>query len=409
MQNTIYCLERIYRLTHMPIRFLSETGEIVLFCRGCDQVGDPIMVSAKLRCKVMVSCTEMPSLVFDEEYIYGTMLSHFGIIIIGPICPKDIERKSLEQYARRYGLSPEGLPVKRRTPDELCAALAMLYYSATGKRIVEVDILSNSSAGNSVTENTTDRFENDIQDYALRLSENQEDRRFTFSDETRIMRQIRDGDVEAIRQRFTDATVTPLDEDKVGKFAKQPYKQFEYTAVTVIALASRAAMDGGLDSMNAYIMSDLYLQRLDMCKNQGEIIKLIMDVMIEYAEQVRRCRRERSELSYIDKCKNYIMSHLNRRFTVQEIAEKINLNRSYLSRRFMQIEGIGIQQYAQMKRVEAAANMLKFSDESIETIAYYLCFSSQSHFGRAFKEQMKTTPKKYRESNKLADFSSNKM
>jgi hypothetical protein len=129
-----------------------------------------------------------------------------------------------------------------------------------------------------------------------------------------ILRQIYDGEVDAIRQRFAEATVTPLDEDKIGKLASKPFKQLEYTAATVIALASRTAIDGGLDSMSAYSMSDLYLQRLEMCKDYSEINKLTMDVMVEYAEQVRKHNQERSALSYIDKCKNYIMSHFGHVF-----------------------------------------------------------------------------------------------
>jgi len=55
--------------------------------------------------------------------------------------------------------------------------------------------------------------------------------------------------------------------------------------------------------------------------------------------------------------------------------------------------------YARKKRIEAAANMLKFSDEKISAIAIYLTFPSQSHFVKVFKELMGKTPKQYRDSN----------
>ena len=53
--------------------------------------------------------------------------------------------------------------------------------------------------------------------------------------------------------------------------------------------------------------------------------------------------------------------------------------------------------YTRKKRIEAAANMLKYSQESIITIANYLCFPSQSHFTAVFKEFKGITPQKYRE------------
>jgi transcriptional regulator GlxA family with amidase domain len=68
--------------------------------------------------------------------------------------------------------------------------------------------------------------------------------------------------------------------------------------------------------------------------------------------------------------------------------------------------GMGIQQYAMIKRVETAADMLRFSDESILAVSNYLCFSSQSHFGKIFKDQMGVTPQKYRDKYKLIDLRS---
>ena len=49
------------------------------------------------------------------------------------------------------------------------------------------------------------------------------------------------------------------------------------------------------------------------------------------------------------------------------------------------------------KRIEAAGNMLKFSDYSCIDISNYLCFSSESHFIQVFKKHTGYTPKIYRE------------
>jgi len=95
---------------------------------------------------------------------------------------------------------------------------------------------------------------------------------------------------------------------------------------------------------------------------------------------------------------------LNKHFTVDDVANEVGVNKFYLMKRFSELEGMGIQQYAQLKRVEAAANMLKFSNEPISVIAEYMCFSSQSHFGKVFKKYKGLTPQSYRNKNKLIDF-----
>jgi AraC-like DNA-binding protein len=106
----------------------------------------------------------------------------------------------------------------------------------------------------------------------------------------------------------------------------------------------------------------------------------------------------------VEQCKNYITKHLNQKFTIDEIANEIAITKTYLCHLFSEQVGIGIQQYAQRKRIEAAKNMLRYSDTSILEIASYLCFNSQSHFGKVFKDQVNETPQRYREKNKFIDF-----
>ncbi|MBR1572504.1 MAG: helix-turn-helix transcriptional regulator [Lachnospiraceae bacterium] len=59
-------------------------------------------------------------------------------------------------------------------------------------------------------------------------------------------------------------------------------------------------------------------------------------------------------------------------------------------------EGMTIRQYLIKERCIHAANLLKYSDYDLSTIAEYFCFSSQSHFGNQFKKVMGMTPKEYR-------------
>lgn len=47
--------------------------------------------------------------------------------------------------------------------------------------------------------------------------------------------------------------------------------------------------------------------------------------------------------------------------------------------------------------MEAAENMLKFSDYTYAEISSILAFSSQSHFARVFKQRTGYTPKQYRD------------
>ena len=53
--------------------------------------------------------------------------------------------------------------------------------------------------------------------------------------------------------------------------------------------------------------------------------------------------------------------------------------------------------YILLRKLEAARNMLKYSEYSYAEISAILAFSSQSHFSRIFKKETGYTPKEYRD------------
>ena len=49
--------------------------------------------------------------------------------------------------------------------------------------------------------------------------------------------------------------------------------------------------------------------------------------------------------------------------------------------------------------MEAARNMLRYSQYSVGEIAQILAYRSPSHFGKVFKDHMGVTPREYRNAN----------
>ena len=63
-----------------------------------------------------------------------------------------------------------------------------------------------------------------------------------------------------------------------------------------------------------------------------------------------------------------------------------------------------IGRYIQKEKIARAKNLLVYSDRSILEISEYLCFNSQSHFGKVFKKETGMTPRQYRQENHLSGF-----
>ena len=218
------------------------------------------------------------------------------------------------------------------------------------------------------------------------------------------LQRIKSGDIEAVRNHQNNS------QQKLpcGQLAKNLLKNAEYKVCAAITLAAHAAIEGGLDPTSAYALNDLYLQKLEACKTVAEMEQLYSEVELIFTQQVNLVRHKRSGASYVEKCKLFIDQNLVMPFTLDDIAAALNVNKSYLSRRFAQEAGMRIMEYTRKKRIEAAASMLKYSDKTIAAIATNFCFPTQSHFGELFKKIMGSTPLKYRIANQVLEVRSNK-
>lgn len=184
----------------------------------------------------------------------------------------------------------------------------------------------------------------------------------------------------------------------MGISTKNKFRQFEYTTVASNAMCTRAAIEGGLPPDEAYDISEAMLQRLENAKTMKELHDIMELTAIILAHEVQKNKHKKS--SYVlEQCKNYISRNIFSRISLNEMAEYVGMNPSYLSRLFSKKEGITIQQYIQREKTKIACNLLKYSNRSIADIAQYMGFQSQSSFTKVFKRWMNITPLEYRNQN----------
>jgi len=93
---------------------------------------------------------------------------------------------------------------------------------------------------------------------------------------------------------------------------------------------------------------------------------------------------------------DYIEAHLDRELTLAELADVACLSPCHLSRSFKQAVGTGPQRYTVQRRVERAKALLRHSDASLASIAATVGFADQSHFTAAFRQEIGTTPGRFR-------------
>ncbi len=82
------------------------------------------------------------------------------------------------------------------------------------------------------------------------------------------------------------------------------------------------------------------------------------------------------------------------------LAEKLNTDYNYLSSLFSSIEGITIEKYVILQRIERAKELLAYNELSLNEISYKLGYSSVQHLSLQFKKITGLTPSQYKQSAK---------
>ena len=184
----------------------------------------------------------------------------------------------------------------------------------------------------------------------------------------------------------------------MGILSKNPLTNLKYHFVITVALVTRYCIDGGMETEQAYRLSDFYIIHMDACSTIQEISNLHHEMALDFTGKMRLLQKNTALSKPVAQCIDYIYAHISARITVEDLAVYTNLSASYLSRLFKQNLGVSISDYIREKKIEKAQNLLRFSDFTYIQIANYLSFSSQSHFIQTFQHFVGMTPKQYRSS-----------
>ena len=205
---------------------------------------------------------------------------------------------------------------------------------------------------------------------------------------------IKRGDMKALeegRRMFEGPTTGSLSDD--------PVTNYRYLFIASITLACRFCIEGGLPSEVSFNLSDLYIRRVDQCRTVEEIFALHDAMVRDYTLRMQAVAREEIYSRPVHLCLDYIERHLQQPLTVERLAEALDLSCAYLSTLFKRETGVAVSEYIRRKRVDTAKTLLQYTEYSCLEIAEYLCFSSDSHFSRVFRQYTGQTPREYRRLN----------
>lgn len=393
MQDTIL-LQYLSKKMHTHAYKLTIDGEITFSCCKVLAFQDTYIKDKDFLDFLLESLPQgIPCLrSIRQKDIYGIVTGHNAIYIVGPVsfaspvylnC--DYNELMLEEEIEKY--------VPQVNPDDYLEDILFLNHMITGvepttEQIIETNCLNHDHTGK------VQKHFNDI------LFENHENNvhHNPYDQEMREFGSIENGDLiqlEKSLQEDYDGTI--------GTLAKDPLRNLKNLGIVLVTLASRAAIRGGLSPEISFSLSDSYIQQIEECKDLALVAPLAHKAEFQYAEMVHEIKEKQKGIlkkqknPRINKCKDFIFSHLHDRITLEDLAAEADCNPNYLSQLFKECEGISISGYILQEKINRAKNLLIYSDYSYIEIATYLGFSSQSHLGTQFKKHTGYTLRQYRE------------
>lgn len=104
----------------------------------------------------------------------------------------------------------------------------------------------------------------------------------------------------------------------------------------------------------------------------------------------------------VEKIKNTIVTLIHRDEEILNIklsallSEKLNKDYHYLSTLFSSVEGVTIEKYAILQRIERVKELLTYDELTLSEIAFQMGYSSVQHLSQQFKKEIGLTPTQFR-------------
>lgn len=215
-----------------------------------------------------------------------------------------------------------------------------------------------------------------------------------YERENAFFHNVRDGNIDEVRRLFK-----PLDSNELGQLSADPLRNMKYHFIITVSLLTRYSIEGGMETETAYNLSDVYIRSADIALSEQEIKNLHHQAVEDFTQRMSMVKRASAFSKTLRICFDYIYDNLHTKITLEKLAAHVELSPAYLSKLFHKEVGMTVSEYVMKKRIEAAENMLRFSNHTCLDISNYLCFSSESHFIQSFKKITGCTPKQFREKN----------
>ena len=140
------------------------------------------------------------------------------------------------------------------------------------------------------------------------------------------------------------------------------------------------------------------LYKLAMSSSKQELRKLVSKIVVTAAccFSASEKKEDNRQLRAVKKVCSYIDENYSSDVSLNDLAELVGLNPSYLSSIFKDIIGVSFSAYLENRRTEEAIRLMQSGTLRISQVAEAVGYSSPNYFSRVFRKRMGMSPEQYR-------------
>ena len=201
----------------------------------------------------------------------------------------------------------------------------------------------------------------------------------------------------------------------IRSFARDP-RRYWYLSVPVLFIVLSAArtlytmMSGQLYRMSfsfalhmPALLTGIVLVYIFDLKNIRRERDSLAKTLMKRTKELRRVSRliPRTEVKpepreMIRDVVDYLDDNFNETYDRKKLAERFGLNEDYMGQVFKRVVGTNIANYINVKRIDAAKQLLRETDSKVIDIAFHVGFDNLTYFYRLFNRETGRSPVEYR-------------
>lgn len=388
-----YICNMIGSLSGIPVRIYKE-DTVVFYYSTVNLVRDPVSI---YQSDILAISDRIGYFLTDHFSYYGIINTDQYKIVIGPTRQVSDSTPALRGLASQLDIPTEDMDdfiiamhqIVHIPLERLMQILCFLNYALNNEKYFLQDYFIDDSLQEKLNEAMTrqdaDRiFSNNLPEQNILLHN-------TYDLERNIMNLIRKGDSVSLSKLLKNSSGF-----NIGMMADHPLRQSKNTFIVIVTLASRSAIQGGMDPDDAFTLSDEYIQKCELLNDFYQINNLRYLMMMDFTKRVNQLQEGSQTSQLVAAVTNYINHHISEPITVEAMSKEFFMSRSYLSKRFKAESNITLTDFILSKKTEEAKRLLRYTNNSLTAISLYLGFSSPGHFSRVFRKYVSITPNEYR-------------